>query len=67
MELISVRSSAISAIGYNPTIRRMHVKFKHGKTYTFGGVPQHVFDAFLSSSSKGRYYDLHIRDRYQCE
>ncbi|WP_345785751.1 KTSC domain-containing protein [Pelagicoccus sp. SDUM812002] len=66
MEMIPVRSSATRAIGYNPSTGQMQIQFKQGKTYMFCGVPQHVFDSFLSAGSKGSYYDNHIRDRYQC-
>jgi hypothetical protein len=66
MNLIPVQSSAISAIGYDSTTGQMYVQFKHGKVYAFCGVPQHVYEAFLSAGSKGHYYDTYIRDRYQC-
>jgi len=66
MNMIPVRSSAISAIGYDPAACQMRVKFVQGNTYSFCRVPQHVFDAFLAAGSKGHYYDAHIRDRYQC-
>jgi len=66
MDMIPVRSSAIFAIGYDPTSGRMKIRFNQGHTYDFCRVPEHVFEAFLNSSSKGRYYDLHIKDRYQC-
>lgn len=66
MQMISVSSSAISAVGYEPSTRQMQIRFKQGRTYTFCRVPQHVFDGLLSAESKGRYYDHHIRDRYHC-
>ena len=66
MEMITVRSSAIRAVGYDPTTMRMLIKFVQGHTYTFCRVPQNIFDALLASSSKGSYYDRHIKDRYRC-
>lgn len=66
MEMISVRSSAISAIGYDPSSQRMKIKFKQGRTYDFCRVPQDIFDGFISASSKGRYYESRIRGRYRC-
>jgi hypothetical protein len=66
MQMISVSSSAISAVGYDPRTMRMQIRFKQGHTYTFCRVPQHVFDSLLGAGSKGTYYDQHIRDRYQC-
>ncbi len=66
MEMIRVNSSAIAAAGYDPPSKMMKIKFKQGKTYDFCRVPQSVFDGLLSASSKGSYYDSHIRNRYQC-
>jgi hypothetical protein len=66
MQMIQVRSSAIAAIGYDPQTRRMKIKFTQGHTYDFCNVPQLVFDGFLQSASKGTFYNIHIRDRYQC-
>lgn len=66
MEMIHVRSSAISHIGYDPSSLQMRIQFIQGHTYTFCRVPQTVFDGLLSSQSKGTYYDRHIRDRYHC-
>lgn len=66
MEMIRVASSAISAVGYDPTTRRMKVTFKQGRTYDFCGVPPDVHNSFMRAGSKGSYYDRVIRDRYQC-
>lgn len=66
MEMIRVTSSAISAVGYDPGTQRMKIRFTSGRTYDFCRVPEHVFTGLLQASSKGTYYDRHIRDRYQC-
>jgi hypothetical protein len=66
MEMIRVRSSAIQAVGYDQATHRMRIVFEQGDAYDFCGVPAHVFQNLLSASSKGSYYNDHIRDRYQC-
>jgi hypothetical protein len=66
MDMISVSSSAINSIGYDPSTMRMRIQFAEGHAYDFCGVPAHVFQRLLAASSKGRYYNDHIRDRYQC-
>lgn len=66
MEMIQVWSSAIRAIGYDATTRHMKITFTEGHTYDFCGVPESVFDGLRHASSKGRYYNDHIRDRYPC-
>ena len=66
MNMIPVRSSAISDFGYDSSSQRMKVKFKQGETYSFCRVPEHIFNGLINSSSKGSYYNNHIRDKYQC-
>lgn len=64
--MISVLSSAISAVGYDAATKHMKIRFVEGHTYDFCGVPESVFDGLLEARSKGVYYNEHIRDRYPC-
>jgi hypothetical protein len=66
MEMIRVSSSAIVAIGYDSATMRMKIQFTAGHTYDFCRVPEGVFNGLLRASSKGAYYNDHIRDRYPC-
>lgn len=66
MEMVSVRSSAIEAVGYDASSRRMKIRFVQGETYDFCNVPADRYQSFMSSHSKGTYYNDHIKDRYQC-
>lgn len=67
MQMIPVSSSAIKAIGYDEKSHRMGINFTHDFTiYIFCNVPLHIFEGLLNASSKGRYYNKYIKDRYQC-
>lgn len=66
MEMISVSSSAIAAVGYDPTTRNMKIQFVAGHSYNFCDVPEGIFEGLLKSWSKGSYYNDNIRDRYRC-
>lgn len=66
MEMISVRSTAISAVGYDKTTQKMCITFKQGHTYDYCRVPESIYTALMSASSKGRYYDNYIKDKYDC-
>jgi KTSC domain len=66
MQMVRVNSSAMLAVGYDPQSRRLKITFVQGHSYDFCRVPQHVFDGLLRASSKGTYYNDHIKDRYQC-
>ena len=66
MKMIAVNSSAISYIGYDKNSMKMKITFRQTKTYDYCNVSQTIFDSFLNASSKGRYYDLNIKNRYNC-
>ena len=67
MKMISVNSSAIAAIGYNPVSRNMKIKFRNNHiTYDYCNVPEELFQEFLDSISKGTFYDQNIKDKYNC-
>lgn len=66
MDMMHVNSSAINAVGYDPMTRRMKIKFTQGDTYDFCNVPEHIYNDLMRASSKGSYYNDHIRDRYKC-
>ena len=66
MEMIAVRSSAMTAVGYDPATRRMRIRFEQGHPYDFCGVPPAIHNGLMAALSKGSYYNQHIRDRYQC-
>lgn len=57
-----VNSSAIDRIEWqNGTLS---IWFRQSGRYDYYGVPQSVYEAFLTSSSKGTYYSRHIKGRY---
>lgn len=53
MQMIPVRSSAITAVGYDPITKRMKITFKQGRTYDFCGVPPEVHQGLVNAGSKG--------------
>jgi len=62
-----LNSSAIRRVEYDAQTRVMQIWFTQGgHPYNFCGVPQGIYEGLVSASSAGTYYDLHIRDRYQC-
>jgi len=70
MKMLLVKSEAIKEIGYNHQTNRLDIKFNHeddqSKKYRFCNVPWYVFNGFLQATSKGKYYDSHIREKYRC-
>ena len=62
MSMTPVSSSAIAAIGYDGYTLR--VEFHNSGVYDHPGVPYAVYAGLMSASSKGAYYNQHIRGRY---
>ena len=58
-------SSAISRIDYSAPTRTLHVTFTSGRTYTYAGVPAEVYFQFCRAASKGEFFNVIIRDRYE--
>lgn len=60
-----VASSAIARIEYNAFAREMLVVFTSGRTFIYFGVSPEVYDQFGRASSKGGFFNLMIRDKYE--
>ena len=63
MTLIAVNSSAIRAVGYDGYT--LTVEFHSGRIYDHPGVPYSVYAGLMRASSKGAFYNQHIRGRYK--
>lgn len=63
MNLTSVNSSAIRAVGYDGYT--LTVEFHTGRVYDHPGVPYQVYLELMNASSMGAYYNRHIRGRYR--
>jgi hypothetical protein len=58
-------STVIAQFTYAKLKSELVVTFRSGKRYAYEGVPSKVYEDFLRAGSKGRYFTLHIRDRYR--
>ena len=63
MERESVDSSALASVGYDRDV--LEVEFGNGSVYQYVGVPIRVYEALMMAQSHGRFFNEHIRDRYQ--
>ena len=54
-KLVSVESSMIQAVGYDPKTHTLEVVFNSGQTYCYEDVPAAVHQELMSAESKGRY------------
>jgi hypothetical protein len=52
-----VVSTAVRAAGYDTARAVLQVEVANGSVYDYVGVPQAVFDQFMTAASKGQYYN----------
>lgn len=58
-------STAIRRAEYDAGSRTLSIWFtQSGGPYPYYNVPQHIWDGLLRASSKGTYFNDHIRDQY---
>jgi hypothetical protein len=59
MNRTPVSSSNLESVGYeNGTLE---IRFHSGGTYQYSNVPEHVYQGLMGASSKGSYFDQHIK------
>lgn len=64
--LTPVKSSNISALGYDPAAQKLAVKFKgSGQTYHYDGVAQAEYDKLAQAPSIGTHFHQHVRGKFQ--
>lgn len=64
MNMIPVRSTSISFVGYEPETLILRIVFRDGDTYDYHGVPEITVRQFLASPSKGKYYIRWIKGQF---
>lgn len=60
-------STVIRRFDYRPEAGELEVLFTTGRRYVYRDVPPEEVEAFGAAFSKGRYFNAHIRDRYEYE
>lgn len=56
-----VSSSNLAAVGYDYNTATLRIEFLKSGCYDYFGVPSDVYEALLSASSIGTYYDQFIK------
>ncbi|HKH64335.1 MAG TPA: KTSC domain-containing protein [Solirubrobacterales bacterium] len=60
-----MESSSLASVGYED--EALEVRFRNGGVYRYFGVPDWLHRMLLKTESKGRFFNLAIRDRYRAE
>ena len=67
MERKNVSSSSLRSVGYDKSRKLLEVEFCSNRIYQYSNVPAHIYCNLMSASSKGKYYNAHIRDKFRHE
>lgn len=59
--LEKVDSSQIQAAGYDEKNQLLYIQFYGGSVYVYYGVVKYIYDGFLKSASKGKYFGEYIK------
>jgi len=62
--MISVRSSNLAAVGYNPFAAVLTIAFHGDRVYQYFGVPPSVYWGLLEAESHGKFFHAFIRNQY---
>ncbi|PBJ84277.1 KTSC domain-containing protein [Lysobacteraceae bacterium NML93-0399] len=65
MEMHSVESSNLIAVGYDEERMVLRVEFKGGVTYDYFDVPLREYQGLMGAGSHGEYMNVHIRTSYR--
>lgn len=64
MEMTSVASSSVGAVGYDENSETLQVEFLNGARYQYHGVSRGLYDQFMQAPSKGQFLNANIRDQF---
>lgn len=65
MRVTAVTSTTLATVAYDDAGRVLQLDFRSGAVYRYFGVPAAVHDGLLRTSSKGRYFNEEIRERFR--
>ena len=57
-------STVIRSFNYDADSEKLLIVFQSGRRYTYQNVPAETYAALKSSSSKGEFFNTHIRDHF---
>jgi hypothetical protein len=59
-----LNSSAIRSASWDSETGEMELVFTSDQSYSFGNVPEHIFEGLVTARSAGSYYAQQIKGRY---
>ena len=63
---VRVDSTTLAAAAYDDRCAILRLDFRDGARYTYSGVSPELFRDLLRATSKGSFFNRHIRGRFPC-
>jgi KTSC domain len=60
----ALRSTALASAEYDDETETLTITFTSGRSYTYDGVPEDIYDRLLQDPSPGRFYADYIKDQF---
>lgn len=60
-------STVVRSYRYDPRRQALDIVFQSRRRYTYLGVPEETYDAMKAATSKGEFFNRHIRDHFTFE
>lgn len=67
MERLALHSTTLDWARYLPEEHILELGFRTGKVYLYFDVPLHSYQELVHAESKGRYFNLHIRNHFRAQ
>jgi hypothetical protein len=64
MKRVSVQSSNLSSVGYDPNTMILEIEFHDRRIYQFSEVPASCFSGLMNAPSLGKFFARHIKGNY---
>lgn len=64
MRLTDMPSTVIRNFSYDAESRTLEILFLSGRRYQYLDVPEKVYGSMCLASSKGRFFNAHVRDSF---
>jgi len=65
VDRVSIVSTNIRSVGYDPESSMLEVEFNSGSIYQYLDVPESDYEGLMNAASKGRYLNRNIKGRYE--
>ncbi|HYP87251.1 MAG TPA: KTSC domain-containing protein [Polyangiaceae bacterium] len=52
------------SIGYDRPTATLEIQFEGGGVYRYQGVPVEIWQGLRQAASKGKFFQAHVRDRF---